>query len=149
MRKLIGVVFIGILSVSCNSDRIKKVFEQDNFVGALEYKHSSEELREDLGKLVGNEKVSVGYSMDGKITGNQYSFFITFKNPNVYLEDNRAVLKLTKQVNPLIAKHVANLHKYNSYEVQFIKSNESKNIERKHSVIITQNIVTTQTDKTK
>jgi hypothetical protein len=149
MEKLIGLLFIVIISVSFNSDRMRKVFEQDKFNGGLEYKLSGKEFREDLGNLVDNDKVSLGYSMDGKITGNTYSFFITFENPIVDLEDDKAVVQLTERLNPLIRKHISNLDKYGSYQVQFTKSVESENIERKQSVIITQEITTTKTDETK
>jgi GH43 family beta-xylosidase len=137
------------MSVSCNSDQMKKVFGQDKFNGALEYKISGEEFREDLGNLVDNDKVYLGYSMDGKITGNTYSFFITFENPTVDLEDENAVVQLTERVNPVIGKHISNLDKYGSYQVQFTKSEESDNIEKKKSVIVTQEITTTRTDESK
>jgi hypothetical protein len=128
---------------------MREIFGKDKFNGALEYKISSEEFREDLGKLIDNEKVSVGYSMDGKITGNIYSFFITFENPDFDLEEENTVVQLTEEVIPLIAKHVSNLDKFDSYQVQFIKSVESDNIERKQSVIVTQNITTNVTDEIK
>ncbi|WP_194852365.1 hypothetical protein [Nonlabens antarcticus] len=148
MRKLIGLIVIVIISVCCTSDQRKKLFGQDKFTGALEYKLSRGKFQEDLDKLLNNDDISFGYTRNGKMTGNTYSFYIAFQNPDLVLDDEQAVLQLTQQVNPLIAKHVSNLDKYVSYQVHLVKSEIIENLEKKQSVIVTQEINTTKTDET-